>query len=79
MKVNFRKFKEFYDKRRMCCCLALLAVLLICTLGIMECLTDRSVLRIEGTGKKSEESFGTDIRITSISVNERQLTDKDVK
>lgn len=79
MEIDFRKFKEFADKRRLYCFLVLLTVLLICTLGIMECLTDRSVLRIAGTGEKNDESFGTDIRITSIYVNERPLTTKDVK
>jgi len=54
-------------------------IVFVITLAIYGSLHTKQTIRIEGTGQKREESFGTDVRIDSIRVNQRPLTAKDVK
>lgn len=74
--LNVQSVKKFFDKYKV---ITVLTVLLLLTLIVMVCATDRCVLRIEGTGLKEEASWGTDIRITDIYVNDIRLTESDVK
>lgn len=72
----FHRATLFFKKQR---AISMLMVLLAITLGTLAWITDRSVLRIEGTGFKNVESWGTDIRITDIYVNDKRLSKNNVK
>ena len=69
--MHIQQMRNFLNRHKS---IVVLAVLLLCTLGVMESMKVKSVLRIEGTGRKDADSYGTDIRINEIYVNDMKLT-----
>lgn len=79
MKRFWQNGKNVPIPKKQMLAVGIVAVLFLVTLIAMECTAQRHVLRIQGTGRKDEVSFGTDIRIMGIWVNGGQLTSSDVK
>lgn len=76
MGINFNKIEK--KQKRFLVVLAVFLVSLLVT-AIVNRQAGNLVVRIEGTGTKQEESFGTDIRIQRIERDNIQLYKQDVK
>ena len=76
MRINFDKIEK--KQKRFLVVLAVFLFSLI-AFAIADRQADNLVVRIEGTGTKQEESFGTDIRIQRIVRDNTQLYKQDVK
>ena len=70
--------KHIRQKKKTLFALFVFCILFLASLILVNTQTQTNTLRIVGTGMKEEVSFGTDIRISNIKLNNEELKQEDV-